>query len=78
MRTTRATPLVAWEKVQLLPGQGKTVTLTVSPDFFHVQRQREQKRVSAYEVFVCVPSESLPLTRAVAMESRSPAGLFDR
>ena len=60
--------LVAWDKVQLLPGQSKTVTLTMTPQFlsiFNANDDRWEMVPGAYKVFVGRSFQSLPLTQTV-------------
>ncbi len=59
--------LVAWEKVQLAPGEEKTVNLTLDPfhlSIFNVDKDDWQLLPGEYKVFVGGSSRSTPLTGA--------------
>jgi beta-glucosidase len=57
--------LVAWEKVQLAPGESKTVTLKLEPKFlsiFNEQKDDWEFLAGEYKFFVGGSSRSTPLT----------------
>ncbi len=57
--------LVAWEKVQLAPGQSRTVTLSIEPQFmsvFNVEKDSWELLPGDYLVFVGGSSRDTPLT----------------
>jgi len=61
------TRLVAWQKVELAPGESKTVTSDLEPLFlsiFNVTRDRWELTPGPYKVFVGGSSRSLALTSA--------------
>jgi beta-glucosidase len=62
--------LVAWEKVQLNPGEAKTVSLTLDPLFlsvFNADKDSWQLAPGDYRVLVGGSSRSLPLTATVKL-----------
>ena len=57
--------LVAWEKMQLAPGQSRTVTLSIEPQFmsvFNVEKDSWELLPGDYLVFVGGSSRDTPLT----------------
>jgi beta-glucosidase len=60
--------LVAWEKIELAPGEAKTVTLKLDPKFlsiFNEQKDDWELLAGQYTLFVGGSSRSLPLTATV-------------
>jgi beta-glucosidase len=60
--------LVAWEKIQLAPGESKTVTLAIDPKFlsiFNEQKDGWELLPGDYRFFVGGSSRSTPLTASV-------------
>ncbi len=63
--------LVAWDKVQLAPGQSKTVTLNVDPlalSVFNAEKDRWEIVPGEYRVLAGPSSAELPLTATVSLE----------
>jgi beta-glucosidase len=61
--------LVAWEKVQLAPGESKTVTLPIDPKFLSVFDEQKDSWVllpGQYKFFAGGSSRSTPLTATVS------------
>jgi hypothetical protein len=57
--------LVGWEKIQLMPGESRTVTVAVEPLFlstFNVDKDDWQLTPEAYKMLVGGSSKNLPLT----------------
>jgi beta-glucosidase len=64
--------LVAWAKVQLAPGEGKSVTLAIEPQYlsiFDVGKDDSQLVTGEYHVHVGESSRSLPLNAAVQINA---------
>jgi beta-glucosidase len=64
--------LVAWEKVQLAPGEAKTVSLALDPQFlsiFNVNKDGWELVPGDYKVLVGASSRSTPLTEIVKISS---------
>jgi beta-glucosidase len=64
--------LVAWEKINLLPGQAKTVTLTIDPlylSIFNADKDQWELLPGQYVFFVGGSSRSTPLHEAVTLGS---------
>jgi len=62
--------LVAWDKVQLAPGESKTVSLTLEPKFlsiFNVEKDAWDLVPGDYKVFVGGSSRQTPLIAALRM-----------
>jgi beta-glucosidase len=62
--------LIGWDKVELAPGQSKTVSVTVEPLFlsvFNEQRDGWQLVAGDYQVLVGGSSRTLPLTGTVKL-----------
>jgi beta-glucosidase len=60
--------LVAWEKIQLAPGEAKTVTVKLAPKFlsiFNEQKDDWELLAGDYKFFVGGSSRSTPLTASV-------------
>jgi beta-glucosidase len=60
--------LVAWEKVQLAPGEAKTVTLKIEPRFlsvFNEEKDDWELLAGEYRIFVGGSSDSTPLAATV-------------
>ncbi len=65
--------LVAWDKVQLAPGESKTVTLTIDPQslsIYNVEKQSWELLPGEYRVHAGGSSRNTPLTAAVRMAAR--------
>jgi beta-glucosidase len=65
--------LVAWEKVELAPGEAKTVSLTVDPlylSIFNVGRDNWELLPGEYKVYVGGSSRNTPLAAAVQIAAR--------
>jgi beta-glucosidase len=65
--------LVAWEKVQLGPGEAKTVTLRIDPLYlsvFDVEKDDWRLLPGDYKVFVGSSAQNLPLTATVHLGDR--------
>ncbi len=63
--------LVAWEKLQLAPGESKTVTLNVDPLYlsvFNAERDKWEIVPGEYRFLAGPSSADLPLTAAVSLE----------
>ena len=61
--------LVAWEKVQLAPGESKTVTLAIDPKFLSIFDEQKDDWVllpGQYKFFAGGSSRSTPLTANVS------------
>jgi beta-glucosidase len=64
--------LVAWEKVELLPGESKSVTLKLDPQFlsiFNVDKDAWDLVPGDYKVLVGGSSQSTPLTQTVRISA---------
>jgi beta-glucosidase len=60
--------LVAWEKIQLAPGEAKTVTLKIEPNFlsiFNEEKDDWELLAGEYRIFVGGSSDSTPLAASV-------------
>ena len=60
--------LVAWEKVQLAPGEAKTITLKIEPKYlsiFNEQKDDWKLLAGEYKIFVGGSSDNTPLTASV-------------
>jgi beta-glucosidase len=60
--------LVAWEKIQLAPGETRTVTVKLEPKFlsiFNEEKDDWELLAGEYRIFVGGSSDSTPLTAAV-------------
>ena len=60
--------LVAWEKIQLAPGESKTVTLKLEPKFLSIFDEAKDEwdlLAGEYRIFVGGSSDSTPLTASV-------------
>lgn len=60
--------LVAWEKVQLAPGEAKTITLKIEPKYlsiFNEQKDDWELLAGEYKIFVGGSSDNTPLTASV-------------
>jgi beta-glucosidase len=67
-------PLVAWDRVQLAPGESKTVNLELDPKFlsiFDVARDGWQLLPGEYQVFVGASSRETPLRDTLRVEQAS-------
>ncbi len=64
--------LVAWDRIQLAPGEGKAVSLTIDPvhlSIFNVDRDAWELLPGEYRVFVGGSSRSTPLSGIVTIAS---------
>ena len=62
--------LIGWEKIPLAPGESKTVSLTVDPQYlsiFNVRRGDWELLPGEYEIFVGGSSQDTPLSQAVTI-----------
>ena len=60
--------LVAWEKVQLAPGEAKTITLKIEPKYlsiFNEQKDDWELLAGEYKIFVGSSSDNTPLAASV-------------
>jgi beta-glucosidase len=60
--------LVAWEKVQLAPGEAKTITLKIEPKYlsiFNEQKDDWELLAGEYKIFAGGSSDNTPLTASV-------------
>ncbi len=60
--------LIAWEKVQLAPGEAKTVTLKIDPKLlsvFNEEKDGWELLSGEYRIYVGGSSNSTPLTASV-------------
>ena len=60
--------LVAWEKVQLAPGEEKTIALKIDPKYlsiFNEQKDDWELLTGEYKIFVGGSSDNTPLTASV-------------
>jgi beta-glucosidase len=69
--------LVAWDKIQLAPGETKTVSLTIDPfhlSIFNVDKDAWEVVPGDYKVWVGTSSRNLPLSETVKIGNWRPAG----
>jgi beta-glucosidase len=62
--------LIGWEKIPLAPGESKTVSLTVDPQYlsiFNVRKGDWELLPGEYEIFVGGSSQDTPLSQAVTI-----------
>ena len=60
--------LVAWEKVQLAPGEAKTITVKIEPKYlsiFNEQKDDWELLAGEYKIFVGGSSDNTPLSASV-------------
>ena len=60
--------LIAWEKVQLAPGEAKTITVKIEPKYlsiFNEQKDDWELLAGEYKIFVGGSSDDTPLTASV-------------
>jgi beta-glucosidase len=63
--------LVAWEKLQLAPGEAKTVTLRIDPlylSIFSVEKDDWRLLPGDYKIFVGASAQNLPLAATVRLD----------
>ena len=64
--------LAGWEKVRLAPGESKTVTLTLEPQYlsiFNTDKGGWELVPGEYKVYVGGSSRDLPLTQTLSIAS---------